>query len=74
MQLNPEFAYAVGGPFTPDQAALVVSTADPTGHGNGQPSAHEQARFLEAEQIAKAGEAGPPEEGDHDTCPYRAST
>jgi len=71
MQLHPELAYAVGGPFTADQAALVVSSADPTGHGNDQPSALEQARFLESAQIAEAG-ARPSAEGDHDTCPYRA--
>ena len=71
MQLHPEFAYTLGGPFTPDQAALIVPSADPTGDANGLPTELEQT--LPPER-ADADASSSLESGDHDanTCPYCA--
>ena len=74
MQLDPEIAYALGGPFTPDQVAIILCRADLTRPANDQLWALELAQLPEADRLAELGFPHPPEEDDHDadTCPYRA--
>ena len=71
MQLNPEIAYALGGPFTTDQAALIVSgVADAI----DQPPAVELTELPDPDRPTGVILPHPIEEDDHDadTCPYRA--
>jgi len=55
MQLNPEFAYALGGPFTRDQAALIVPSADSDKQANRLSPGLEQTPQPEADRCADAG-------------------
>ena len=70
MQLDPEIAYALGGPFTPDQVAIILSRADLTRPANDQLWALELAQLPEADRLAELGFPHPPQEDDHDadTC------
>ena len=74
MQLNPELAYAMGGPFTSDQAALIVPSADSDDKANRLSSRLEQSPQPGADRCADAGASSSPDENDDDTSPYRAST
>jgi len=74
MQLDPDIAYALGGPLTPDQRALILTRADLTRPADHQRWALELARLTDAARRAELGFPGPREEDDHDadTCPFRA--
>jgi hypothetical protein len=73
MQLDPDIAYALGGPLTPDQRALILTRADLTRPADHQRWALELAQLPEADRLAALGFPDPPEEDNHDagTCPYR---
>jgi hypothetical protein len=76
MQLNPEIAYALGGPFTPDQVAI-LTRADLTRPAGDRQWTLEPAQLPEADRLAELGSLSLPEEEDAhdaDTCPYRAGT
>ena len=60
MQLDPEIAYALGGPFTPDQVAIILSRADLTRPANDQLWALELAQLPEADRLAELGFSHPP--------------
>jgi len=72
MQLNPEIAYALGGPFTTDQAALIVSSV--ADHAIDQPPAVELTEVPDPDRPTGVSLPDPIEEDDHDsdTCPYCA--
>ena len=71
MRLNPEIAYALGGPFTADQAALIVSgVAD----ASDQPQGVELTEVPDPDRPAGVSLPDVMVEDDHDsdTCPYCA--
>ena len=71
MRLSPEIAYALGGPFTTDQAALIVSGVV---HAIDQPPAVELTELPDPDRATGVSLPDPTEEDDHDsdTCPYCA--